>query len=167
MNRFPTSLQHRAGNDSGFGSNGIDGNSSMLGHRSVPPPYSALNNQNINSNIESSSTNPFGVGLLDRGSENNGESSSNPASLRHLLVFNNNADLKTKLIGGKIASSLMEEFGLRREDLRRVWQVSDWDSRGSLDTVQFEVAMRMCEKLADNVPFQVAEDSTFRELGLR
>ncbi|OLY78050.1 EH domain-containing protein 1 [Smittium mucronatum] len=153
MKRFPTNIV-----EPGPSLNG-DPNSGLI--RTIPPPYSALNDINVASNLESSSSNPFGTGLIDSSLPNN------PASLRHILTFNANSNPKTKLIDGASASSILQGYDLKREDLRRVWQVSDWENRGSLDTVQFEVAMRLCERLVTGVPFEQAEDSIFRELGLR
>ncbi|PVU88728.1 hypothetical protein BB559_005416 [Furculomyces boomerangus] len=151
MNKFPTTMVQQANVN-------LDQTSSVL--RTLPPPYSALI-ENSFTNATSSSSNPFGPGVL------NTPGDDDPASLRFIGLFAEHSDKKTKLISGKIASSLMESTGLERANLRKVWEIADWDTRGSLDTIQFEVAMRICEKMIANIPIYEAEQTTFRELGLR
>ncbi|PVV01772.1 hypothetical protein BB560_003797 [Smittium megazygosporum] len=149
MNKFPARF---------MGGGNYDSDLSRRVTRSQPPPYSALVENSIGA--PSSSNNPFGdiPPMIDP---------NNPASLRFLERFNKNADTQSKLIGGKIASSMMEESGLEKQILREIWKLADWDSRGSLDTVQFEVAMRLCSLVSSGVQISDAEDIVFRDLGLR
>ncbi|PVU91752.1 hypothetical protein BB561_004235 [Smittium simulii] len=149
MNRFPTSISNENRED-----NEINGKSA----RKLPPIYSALGDNNLTT-TSTNYENPFGSGPADIDFKNS-------ANLRYLNVFNENSDHKTKLIHGKIASSLMAEFSIEKRILRNVWNIADWDSRGSLDTVQFEVAMRMCELIKENLGISDAKEKVFKELGL-
>ncbi|KAJ2841018.1 hypothetical protein GGI22_008092, partial [Coemansia erecta] len=56
--------------------------------------------------------------------------------------------------------------GLPTDVLREVWNACDWNTRGELDQVQFEAAMRLCERLKKNEPLDAAKQSVFAELGL-
>ncbi|KAJ2161303.1 hypothetical protein GGF46_001564 [Coemansia sp. RSA 552] len=116
-----------------------------------PPPYSALSAASTSSN----SRNPFGE-----------DTDSNPGVLRYRTLFEGMCDQKRKLVSATDARGVLSESGLPTELLREVWNVADWDERGELDQVQFEVAMRICELLKKREPLDVAKQQVFAELGL-
>ncbi|KAJ1944331.1 hypothetical protein GGF37_002242 [Kickxella alabastrina] len=116
-----------------------------------PPPYSAFS-----AGGSASSRNPFGD-----------DTSSNPAMLRYRLIFDGACDPKRKIISAEHARVLLAESGLAHDKLRDVWNVADWDRRGELDQVQFEVAMRLCDHLKSGAPLEAAKQQIFGELGLQ
>ncbi|KAJ1942168.1 hypothetical protein FBU59_003279 [Linderina macrospora] len=112
----------------------------------TPPPYSAMA-------TSSSSRNPFGAG-------------DNPAALRYLSMFVRESDPKRKMVDGSRAGRVLADSGLDREVLRCVWEIADWDARGELDQVQFEVAMRLCERIKNGENVEAAKPAVLAELGL-
>ncbi|KAJ1863595.1 hypothetical protein LPJ78_003920 [Coemansia sp. RSA 989] len=114
-----------------------------------PPPYSAL------AASTSSSRNPFGE-----------DTEANPGILRYRTLFEGICDPKRKMLAADSARGVLSESGLPTELLREVWNMADWDARGELDQVQFEVAMRICERLKNKEPLDTARSQVFAELGL-
>ncbi|KAJ1819669.1 hypothetical protein LPJ75_001132, partial [Coemansia sp. RSA 2598] len=115
-----------------------------------PPPYSALSAAS-----SSSSRNPFGEDMA-----------GNPGLLRYKAVFDGACDPKRKVMSAQAARDVLSDTGLAHELLREVWNVADWDNRGELDQVQFEVAMRICERLRNKEPLDAARHQVLVELGL-
>ncbi|KAJ2453053.1 hypothetical protein EV183_002482 [Coemansia sp. RSA 2336] len=114
-----------------------------------PPPYSAL------AASTSSSRNPFGE-----------DTEANPGILRYRTLFEGICDPKRKVLAAENARGVLSESGLPTELLREVWNMADWDACGELDQVQFEVAMRICERLKNKEPLDTARSQVFAELGL-
>ncbi|KAJ2321743.1 hypothetical protein IWW52_000543 [Coemansia sp. RSA 2704] len=114
-----------------------------------PPPYSAL------AASASTSRNPFGD-----------DTDANPGILRFRTLFDSICEPKRKMISADSARNVLSESGLPTELLREVWNIADWDTRGKLDQVQFEVAMRICERLKGKEPLDAARSQVFSELGL-
>ncbi|KAI9505568.1 hypothetical protein GGI25_000933 [Coemansia spiralis] len=115
-----------------------------------PPPYSAFSAAG-----SSSSRNPFGE-----------DTEQNPGILRYKSVFENACDPKRKVVPAEGARDILAETGIPTPLLRDVWNIADWDNRGELDQVQFEVAMRLCEHLKNKKPLDEAKHQVFSELGL-
>ncbi|KAJ2502025.1 hypothetical protein GGH96_001425 [Coemansia sp. RSA 1972] len=118
-------------------------------HIPYPPPYSAM------AASTSASRNPFGE-----------DTDGNPGILRFRTLFDGNCDPKSKVVSADSARNVLSQSGLPTELLREVWTIADWDSRGELDQVQFEVAMRICERLKAHEPLDASKASVFAELGL-
>ncbi|KAJ2783719.1 hypothetical protein H4R18_001557 [Coemansia javaensis] len=116
------------------------------------PPYSALSAAS-----SPSSRNPF----------SEGPEPSNPALLRHQVTFDGICDPHRRVLSSASARTVLADTGLPTETLRAVWDTADWDARGELDKVQFEVAMRLCERLRNKEPLDAATQSVMRELGLQ
>ncbi|KAJ1724988.1 hypothetical protein LPJ53_000777 [Coemansia erecta] len=116
----------------------------------IPPPYSALSAAS-----SSSSRNPFGE-----------DTQGNPGILRYKHVFDGACDGKRKVVPAENARHVLSETGLPNEMLREVWNIADWDNAGELDQVQFEVAMRVCERLLNKEPMDSARQQVLMELGL-
>ncbi|KAJ2590980.1 hypothetical protein H4R99_006919 [Coemansia sp. RSA 1722] len=116
-----------------------------------PPPYSALSAAS-----SSSSRNPFG----------DDTSSGNPGMLRYKTLFDGACDPKSRVMSAQAARDVLSDTGLAHDLLREVWNAADWDNRGELDQVQFEVAMRMCERLKNKEPLDAARRQVLAELGL-
>ncbi|KAJ2776248.1 hypothetical protein GGI15_004899 [Coemansia interrupta] len=116
----------------------------------IPPPYSALSAAS-----SSSSRNPFGE-----------DTAGNPGILRYKHVFDGACDGKRRVVLAEKARDVLSETGLPNELLREVWDVADWDNAGELDQVQFEVAMRMCERMLNKEPVDTARQQVLMELGL-
>ncbi|OMH81055.1 EH domain-containing protein 1 [Zancudomyces culisetae] len=89
-----------------------------------------------------------------------------PSTLHYLELFNKHCDSKTRLISAKIASELMEGVGLFKEDLKDIWFIADAEDRGSLDSVQFEVAMRLCYMVKSGIDLKLAKEKVYNDLGL-
>ncbi|KAJ2333740.1 hypothetical protein GGI00_002178 [Coemansia sp. RSA 2681] len=106
----------------------------------------------------SSGRNPFGEDMTER----------NPGILRYRSLFDEVSDPQRKMLAGESARQVLssQSGGLSNEWLREVWNIADWDMRGELDPVQFEVAMRLCEHLKNKEPLDVAKQQVFGELGL-
>ncbi|KAJ2618008.1 hypothetical protein H4S08_000088 [Coemansia sp. RSA 1365] len=115
-----------------------------------PPPYSALSAAN-----SSSSRNPFGE-----------DTDNNPGILRFRTLFEGLCDPKRKMLPAAAARNVLADSGLPTELLREIWNIADWDMRGELDQVQFEVAMRICERLKNKEPLDNSRQQVFTELGL-
>ncbi|KAJ2724192.1 hypothetical protein GGI07_002146 [Coemansia sp. Benny D115] len=144
----------------GNGNGGRGGNSgkalytpipgSSAGVHQVPPPYSAMSAAS-----SGSGRNPFGE-----------EVAGGPAMLRYREMFEGSSDPKRKIMSAENARGILSDTGLPNELLREVWNIADWDSRGELDQVQFEVAMRLCERLKNKEPLDAARNQVLGELGL-
>ncbi|KAJ2814831.1 hypothetical protein IWW50_007013, partial [Coemansia erecta] len=157
MQSFPTNS--RPSGDFGFpdasGSSQDEGtpSSARFGEKTrltpYPPPYSAL------SASTSASRNPFGE-----------DTDNNPGILRYRKLFDGMCDPKRKMLPAESARNVLSDSGLPTELLREVWSIADWDSRGELDQVQFEVAMRICERLKGKEPLDASKTQVFTELGL-
>ncbi|KAJ2805571.1 hypothetical protein H4R21_001209 [Coemansia helicoidea] len=117
-----------------------------------PPPYSALSAAS-----SSSSRNPF----------SEGPEASSPAALRHDTVFESMCGPQSKALSAASARTVLAGTGLPTDLLREVWDIADWDARGELDKVQFEVAMRLCDRLRNKEPLGAAKQRVFGELGLQ
>ncbi|KAJ2400378.1 hypothetical protein GGI23_002074 [Coemansia sp. RSA 2559] len=115
-----------------------------------PPPYSAMSAAS-----SSSGRNPFGE-----------DTEHNPGLLRFRAMFEGVSDPKRKVLTADNAHGVFSETGLPTDVLREVWNACDWNTRGELDQVQFEAAMRLCERLKKNEPLDAAKQSVFAELGL-
>ncbi|KAJ1729638.1 hypothetical protein LPJ72_004871 [Coemansia sp. Benny D160-2] len=115
-----------------------------------PPPYSAMSAAS-----SSSSRNPFGE-----------DTERNTGLLRYRAMFEGVSDPKRKVLTADSAINVFAESGLSTDVLRDVWSICDWDNRGELDQVQFEVAMRLCARLKNNEPLDAAKHQVFEELGL-
>ncbi|KAJ2451969.1 hypothetical protein GGF42_004132 [Coemansia sp. RSA 2424] len=173
MQKFPTDSRRSADiglpEPSGFekeGSGGGSGRSSekppLQRHLDTPlgsvvpypPPYSAMSA----AASSSSGRNPFGEDMTER----------NPGILRYRSLFDEISDPQRKMLAGESARQVLssQSGGLSNEWLREVWNIADWDMRGELDPVQFEVAMRLCEHLKNKEPLDVAKQQVFGELGL-
>ncbi|KAJ2857243.1 hypothetical protein J3B02_001130 [Coemansia erecta] len=126
---------------------GADGPLQVL----YPPPYSALSA----ASSSSSRNNPFGE-----------DTAANPGLLRYKAVFDGACDPKHRVMTAQAARDVLTDTGLAHELLREVWNAADWDSRGELDQVQFEVAMRLCERLKNKEPLDAARRQVLEELGL-
>ncbi|KAJ1731242.1 hypothetical protein LPJ61_002626 [Coemansia biformis] len=116
-----------------------------------PPPYSALS-----ATSSSSGRNPFSEGP-----------ESNPSMLRHRVMFESICDPQSRMMSSASARTALADSGLPTELLREVWDIADWDARGELDKVQFEVAMRLCERLRAEEPLGTARRHVLGELGLQ
>ncbi|KAJ2698769.1 hypothetical protein H4R19_005570 [Coemansia spiralis] len=117
-----------------------------------PPPYSALSTAS-----PSSSRNPF----------SEPSDASHPAALRHQAVFESACDPQSRMLSAASGRTILADTGLPSELLREVWDVADWSARGELDKVQFEVAMRLCDRLRNTEPLDDAKRRVFAELGLQ
>ncbi|KAJ2062365.1 hypothetical protein GGI17_002483 [Coemansia sp. S146] len=117
----------------------------------VPPPYSALSA----AASSSSGRNPFGE-----------DTERNPGILRYRALFDEISDPHRKMLAAEGAREVLSQSGLPNERLREVWNIADWDMRGELDQVQFEVAMRLCEHLKNKEAPDAAKQQVFAELGL-
>ncbi|KAJ1964650.1 hypothetical protein GGI12_001284 [Dipsacomyces acuminosporus] len=143
------SISAEASSLKGLPSEGLHGKG-LSEQTSTPPPYSALSSASGRG-----SKNPFGDDI-----------GGNPATLRHMHRFIEVSDPKTKMLGGARASEILSESGLARDVLRQVWAVADWDAKGELDQVQFEVAMRLCDRVKSGEPIDKAKELVLAELGL-
>ncbi|KAJ2553324.1 hypothetical protein EV175_002981 [Coemansia sp. RSA 1933] len=103
----------------------------------------------------SSGRNPFGE-----------DTEHNPGLLRYKAMFEGVSDPKRRVLTANNAHGVFSETGLSTDVLREVWNISDWNNRGELDQVQFEVAMRLCERLNNNEQLDTAKNHVFAELGL-
>ncbi|KAJ2752599.1 hypothetical protein GGI19_003717 [Coemansia pectinata] len=117
----------------------------------VPPPYSALSA----AASSSSGRNPFGE-----------DTERNPGILRYRALFDEISDPHRRMLAAEGAREVLSQSGLPNERLREVWNIADWDMRGELDQVQFEVAMRLCEHLKNKEAPDAAKQQVFAELGL-
>ncbi|KAJ2873636.1 hypothetical protein GGH93_003075 [Coemansia aciculifera] len=117
----------------------------------VPPPYSALSA----AASSSSGRNPFGE-----------DTERNPGILRYRALFDEISDPHRRMLAAEGAREVLSQSGLPNERLREVWNIADWDMRGELDQVQFEVAMRLCEHLKNKEAPEAAKQQVFAELGL-
>ncbi|KAJ2909101.1 hypothetical protein GGI21_002218 [Coemansia aciculifera] len=122
----------------------------------LPPPYSAMSMAAASSSV--SARNPFGEDT----------NSLSPGVLRYRAVFDEISDPQRRMLSGEAARRVLLESAsvLGNDLLREVWSVADWDERGELDKVQFEVAMRLCEHLKNKEPMDAAKQQVFGELGL-
>ncbi|KAJ2893884.1 hypothetical protein IWW38_002747 [Coemansia aciculifera] len=122
----------------------------------LPPPYSAMSMAAASSSV--GARNPFGEDT----------NSLSPGVLRYRAVFDEISDPQRRMLSGEAARRVLLESAsvLGNDLLREVWSVADWDERGELDKVQFEVAMRLCEHLKNKEPMDAAKQQVFGELGL-
>ncbi|KAJ2493285.1 hypothetical protein IWW37_000748 [Coemansia sp. RSA 2050] len=171
MQRFPTDSRKSAdigleGGGGGGGGGAFEGGSSSSGRSSekpahhgpletpivpYPPPYSAMSA----AASSSSARNPFGE-----------DTEHNPGILRYRALFDDVSDPHRKVLAAEGAREILSQSGLANERLRDVWNIADWDMRGELDQVQFEVAMRLCERLKNKEALDMARRHVFAELGL-
>ncbi|KAJ1997879.1 hypothetical protein H4R26_005666, partial [Coemansia thaxteri] len=154
MQKFPTDSRRSVDIGLPEGSSEVDGG--RFGDQPPvtfrPPPYSALSEAAASS---SSGRNPFGE-----------DTEGHPGLLRYRGLFQERSDSTRKMLGADDAKEILSESGLPHEWLREVWNIADWDRRGELDQVQFEVAMRLCEHLKNKENLDAAKQQVFGELGL-
>ncbi|KAJ2810843.1 hypothetical protein FBU31_007899, partial [Coemansia sp. 'formosensis'] len=160
MQKFPTDSRRSAdiGLDTFDEESGSGRSSEKPGSRHLetpivpyPPPYSAMSA----AASSSSGRNPFGE-----------DTERNPGLLRYRALFDDVSDPHRKMLAAEGAKQVLSQSGLPNERLREVWNIADWDMRGELDQVQFEVAMRLCEHLKNKEALDVAKQQVFTELGL-
>ncbi|KAJ2746942.1 hypothetical protein GGI20_000929 [Coemansia sp. BCRC 34301] len=159
MQRFPTDSRRSADIGLPEGRGSEDNSSRALETStgstglmvSYPPPYSAMSA----AASSSSGRNPFGE-----------DTERNSGILRYRSLFDEISDPQRKMLVGEGARQVLSQSGLPNELLREVWNIADWDIRGELDQVQFEVAMRLCEHLKNKEALDVAKQQVFGELGL-
>ncbi|KAJ2681616.1 hypothetical protein IWW39_006287, partial [Coemansia spiralis] len=161
MQKFPTDSRKSAdiGLEEAFEERSSSGRSSEKpAHRPLetpivpyPPPYSAMSA----AASSSSARNPFGE-----------DTEHNPGILRYRVLFDDVSDPHRKMLAAEGAREILSQSGLAKERLRDVWNIADWDMRGELDQVQFEVAMRLCERLKNKEALDLAKRQVFAELGL-